>query len=496
MTALGSWPLVEQPNQPSGDRAPATSTSLGVAVGALAILNAVLLVLGLTSWTPVKGAMKDIGFPATWDFLVPVALGLALGGAFSFLDRLRNVGAGILLVVGGLTLSKWTALSLHFYYPQGNPYYGLFNGQVTSPDTLVGLIGIVAGLGLCVACAASLFTGDANRANQATDRAGTRVLFGCAAVSALGYYFLWAYLPGQYIFLHLDPIGNILDVIGLVAIVAPLALLAFARPTFRTAVTVVVTWLAMGTFSVSFAGINYLQNWTSSGWRTFQGGQWLLGPLLIILVGVFGIIACAMLKKPYAPSFHEGFGSAYCGQGHLIPYGSPYCPQCGSMPVPGFGQSSMVATMATCPNGHAVSTGDSFCGECGQVVPPNAFMIQPAMMVPVAWAPSNAPGYASPAYPPNTFPMAAGVVQSTNGFAIAALITGLLGASALSISFGFVARSQIRRSMGRQKGGGMAMAGIVLGFVWLVLGIALWIVIFVVLAHVNNGYTNVYTGTS
>ena len=37
----------------------------------------------------------------------------------------------------------------------------------------------------------------------------------------------------------------------------------------------------------------------------------------------------------------------------------------------------------------------------------------------------------------------------------------------LAVIFGFVARSQIKRSNGTQRGSGMALAGIILGFVWL-----------------------------
>jgi hypothetical protein len=46
----------------------------------------------------------------------------------------------------------------------------------------------------------------------------------------------------------------------------------------------------------------------------------------------------------------------------------------------------------------------------------------------------------------------------------------------LAIIFGFIAQGQIRESQGRQGGGGMAKAGIILGFV----GIALIALFFVV----------------
>jgi Domain of unknown function (DUF4190)/Protein of unknown function (DUF2510) len=56
---------------------------------------------------------------------------------------------------------------------------------------------------------------------------------------------------------------------------------------------------------------------------------------------------------------------------------------------------------------------------------------------------------------------------STNGWAIASLVLGILGGSLLAIVFGLVGRSQIKRSDGRQGGLGLATAGIVLGCVWL-----------------------------
>ncbi len=77
-----------------------------------------------------------------------------------------------------------------------------------------------------------------------------------------------------------------------------------------------------------------------------------------------------------------------------------------------------------------------------------------------------------------------------NGLAVASLIcscVGLLFAllGILGIIFGFIARSQIRRSQGAQKGDGLALAGIIIGFV----SIALVITIFAVRGahHHDNG---------
>lgn len=63
----------------------------------------------------------------------------------------------------------------------------------------------------------------------------------------------------------------------------------------------------------------------------------------------------------------------------------------------------------------------------------------------------------------------------TNGFAIAALILGLVVAP-LAIPFGHIALSQIRRT--GEQGNGMAIAGLVLGYLSLALTVATAIVIF------------------
>ena len=74
----------------------------------------------------------------------------------------------------------------------------------------------------------------------------------------------------------------------------------------------------------------------------------------------------------------------------------------------------------------------------------------------------------------------AAIAAKTNGLAIASLIcscAGLFFVPAIpGIVLGFVARAQIKRSDGAQRGDGLALAGIIVGFGWLVLlalGIAL-----------------------
>jgi hypothetical protein len=86
---------------------------------------------------------------------------------------------------------------------------------------------------------------------------------------------------------------------------------------------------------------------------------------------------------------------------------------------------------------------------------------------------------------PGPAPVAAAVPipKSTNGLAIASMVLGILWiywlGSILALIFGYVAKGQIDQSAGRQGGRGMAIAGIVLG--WVGVGVlALGIIAFIV----------------
>jgi hypothetical protein len=124
--------------------------------------------------------------------------------------------------------------------------------------------------------------------------------------------------------------------------------------------------------------------------------------------------------------------------------------------------------------------------------PPNPFAPPAPYAAPGAYAPPGAYGQYPPPYPP-AYPPPYGYgygPTSTNGLAIASLVLGLLGwavcglGSVIAVVLGFVARSQIRSSNGRQGGDGLARAGIVLGFV----GIGLVILWFVLIA-VSSSHT-------
>jgi hypothetical protein len=103
-----------------------------------------------------------------------------------------------------------------------------------------------------------------------------------------------------------------------------------------------------------------------------------------------------------------------------------------------------------CPGcGNEVTLGERFCRVCGKEVS--------AAPVPV---PSLGPAAEGTVFP-----------AQTSGKAIASFVCGLFlfafPMSILAIIFGHLAVSEIRKSAGRLKGEGMAIAGLVLGYVGL-----------------------------
>lgn len=116
------------------------------------------------------------------------------------------------------------------------------------------------------------------------------------------------------------------------------------------------------------------------------------------------------------------------------------------------------------------------------------------------WDPGPAPGYETPDFqpltqaPPTAFPPPLGLqvvpAPPTNGLAVASLVFGLLGwfllpvlAPLLAVIFGHMARGQIRNT--GEAGGGMAVAGLVLGYLALafaLIGLLIAIVIVIIAA--------------
>jgi hypothetical protein len=154
--------------------------------------------------------------------------------------------------------------------------------------------------------------------------------------------------------------------------------------------------------------------------------------------------------------------------------------------------------MAFCEKcGNQCDPADAFCQFCGHpntaadgrtaVSPATVAGAATPVTAPVAATPATAATPAIPAVPPYSPPIL--ISTETNGLAVASMVLGILwigGLGALlALIFGYISKGQIARSNGRQTGRGMAIAGIVLGWVG-VAGLILWIILLASLDHAAN----------
>lgn len=79
--------------------------------------------------------------------------------------------------------------------------------------------------------------------------------------------------------------------------------------------------------------------------------------------------------------------------------------------------------------------------------------------------------------------------RRTNSFAIAALVLGILGVSLIAVVFGHLALSQINQSQGRETGRGLAIAGLVLGYLWMLAALIFIVAVFVIVNEANSGFS-------
>lgn len=125
----------------------------------------------------------------------------------------------------------------------------------------------------------------------------------------------------------------------------------------------------------------------------------------------------------------------------------------------------------------------------GRWYPPEAWT-GPPREPQAAW-PTSVPPTGPPLYYSSAPGVPVGMATQTNGLAIASLISSCVGVvpfffglpCVLGIIFGFVARSQIRRTNGVQQGAGLALAGIIVGFALITLVVILIIVVAAVHVH-------------
>ena len=102
------------------------------------------------------------------------------------------------------------------------------------------------------------------------------------------------------------------------------------------------------------------------------------------------------------------------------------------------------------------------------------------------------PAYGQPAYGQPAYGYQVAATQKTNGLAIASLVCGCLFfiyfiPSILALVFGYIAKGQIDRSNGAEGGRGMAIAGIILGWIGVAF-MVLFLIIFVALVDNTNDF--------
>ena len=162
----------------------------------------------------------------------------------------------------------------------------------------------------------------------------------------------------------------------------------------------------------------------------------------------------------------------FCDQcGEQLTAAARFCAQCGA-PVP----VASPAPVSEAWSGSATAPPPSWPQPLpANVPPPPSAPPPPSVPPPPPPPPPAAPGWSAPAG-------SYGYVRPTrtNGFAVASMVLGILWlywlGSILALVFGYIALSQIKNSEGTQSGRGMAIAGIVLGYVGVAL-IALVVVV-------------------
>jgi hypothetical protein len=116
--------------------------------------------------------------------------------------------------------------------------------------------------------------------------------------------------------------------------------------------------------------------------------------------------------------------------------------------------------------GQDVEPGARYCPSCGTSVSTDANAAASPSSQPLPPPPPPPSDYFPAPAPP---PMQLGPTTGTNGLAIASLVLGIIWlywvGSVLALVFGYVALNQIKKTGGQQAGRGMAIAGVVLGWV-------------------------------
>lgn len=142
---------------------------------------------------------------------------------------------------------------------------------------------------------------------------------------------------------------------------------------------------------------------------------------------------------------------------------------------------------STC--GSPVVVGAAHCGNCGSATSQLQTTNNQAFGSPAGsnyGAPNPYQNQQAGTYPPPQSYYAPAVPAS--GKAIASLVLSLLGISLIGLILGYSARTEIRNSQGRLSGDGMALAGIILGWIGTAGWLLFWVVIFVAASMAGSYY--------
>lgn len=148
------------------------------------------------------------------------------------------------------------------------------------------------------------------------------------------------------------------------------------------------------------------------------------------------------------------------------------------------------AQARVCTNGHPLTDAGPYCPQCGAPDRESLWAMPWTPPGPENPPPPPPPPYGAPYGAPYPSPYPA---QATNGMAIASMVLGIVWlfglGSVLALVFGYIARHQIRARP--QGGAGMALAGIILGWVG-VAGFVLLVVLGAVF-NTDNGYYGLHS---
>lgn len=199
-------------------------TAIAVVASVLAILSALVLALSHVFWQ-LRTVVDQI-LPSLPVDLIVLSLILVAGAVITLVPSSRATGLGVLLAVGGLLAFEWTDLSLNYYASTfSTGYYGI---HLDNDEVAIALVCLALSVAFCTVSAIGVVRLARINARPGRTASPARIFFILAAASALVTVILLDFYPMQYAFRAFSPLGNVLDLLGIVAVVVPFIILAIA----------------------------------------------------------------------------------------------------------------------------------------------------------------------------------------------------------------------------------------------------------------------------